>query len=126
MAKTINIIITAGPARKQTLPPPFPTTGMVRTCLHFYREKTSVLFSLVDSHRIAPTDAAINRRSQQFTAFDFFSFCKYNYIQKPDPREILAPEPTLAFYVEFEGNGWDPIPIGDLLLPAIGIDGYFS
>ena len=36
--------------------PPFPPTVRV---LHFYREKTSALSSLVDSRRIVPTHAII-------------------------------------------------------------------
>ena len=39
------------------------------TCM-FYREKTSALYSLVGSHRIAPTHA---RRSQHSTRFHFFA-----------------------------------------------------
>ena len=46
------------PGSQQALLPP-PHYG---SCLHFYREKTSTLASLVDSRRIAPTHA---RPSQQ-------------------------------------------------------------
>ena len=46
----------------------FPTT--IRA-LSFYREKTSVLSSFVDSHRIVPT-CAINRPPQQLIYFIYF------------------------------------------------------
>ena len=60
------------------------------TCLHFYRENTSVSSFLVDSLWIAPTHAA--RRSQQLTPFFLFFF---GQTQKSDLRGIRTPESTL-------------------------------
>ena len=69
-----------------------PTT--VRA-LHFYREKISALFSLVDSRRIVLTHA---RRSQQLILFLFFQINS-----KSRHGGIRTHGPTL---VAFEGYHW--------------------
>ena len=62
---------------------PLPTT--VRD-LHFYREKISVIFSLVDSRRIVLAHA---KRSQQLILFFFTASCKCHLSgQQTAPGEV--------------------------------------
>ena len=64
--------------RGLTLGPPPPSPALlppphyVRYVPSFNREKNSAFSSLVDSHRIVPTHAAINRRCQQVILFFYF------------------------------------------------------
>ena len=66
---------------------PLPTTARA---LHFYRDKTSILSSLVDSRRIAPTYA---RRSQWLMLFIIAVRCiKYLFFQtKKQSSAVSSP-----------------------------------
>ena len=72
---------------KQALSPP-PHNG---TCLQLYREKTSALSCLVDSHRIVPTHAA-----KRFQQLGFFDLLLLQINSTARPRESRTPEPTLV------------------------------
>ena len=65
------------------------------TRLLFCQEQTSALYSLIDSHRIAPTHAATAAvsRSQQFFSFDVFSISA-NRLESPT-QVIFEPQHQL-------------------------------
>ena len=98
----ISILIVVTQLRGHIAGSFFPLSTSVRALAFFYHQKTSALFSLVDSRRVVPAHA-ISRRSVHSSAVYPYKILKYIKIS---PRHIRTPGPQhrQLYLVAFEVN----------------------